>query len=49
VVGEHDRAVRRRQPGGVEEILDRERNAVLRDRVRSREEDAVEIGQAIAR
>ena len=30
VVGEDRRAVRRRQPGGVEEILDRERDAVRR-------------------
>ena len=39
VVGEEDRPVGRRQPGGVEEILDGERDAVRRHRRRARQPD----------
>jgi hypothetical protein len=43
VIGEDGRAVGRRQPSGVEQILDRERNACRRQRLRPGEEDAVGI------
>jgi len=48
VLGEEDRAVRRDEAGGVEEILDRERNPVA-DLLRPREEDALGLAQSTAR
>ncbi len=39
VIGEEDRPVSRRQAGGVEEVLDRNRDAIRRGRLRPREED----------
>jgi hypothetical protein len=48
VLGEQDRAVGRDESGGVEEVLDRERNP-LADALRPSEEDSLEVGQKTAR
>jgi hypothetical protein len=48
VVGEQDRAVGRDQSGGVEKVLDRERNP-LADVLRPREEDSFGFDQKTAR
>jgi hypothetical protein len=48
MVGEQDRPVRRREPGGVEKVLDRERNP-LTDALRAGEEDPLGLAQKIAR
>jgi hypothetical protein len=48
VVGEEDRAVGRRQAGGVEEVLDCQRGAGRR-RLGPREEDPLELAQSSAR
>jgi hypothetical protein len=48
VLGEEDRAVGRDEAGGVEEVLDRERDSVA-DLLRPREEDAFELAQSSAR
>jgi hypothetical protein len=48
VLGEQDRAVGRDEAGGVEEVLDRERDS-LRRLLRASEEDPLEIAQNTAR
>jgi hypothetical protein len=48
VLGEQDRAVGRDEPGGVEEVLDGERDALART-LRSREEDPLGGAQSTAR
>jgi hypothetical protein len=48
VVGEEDRAVRRREAGGVEQVLYGQRDAGRR-RLRPREEDPLELAQSSAR
>jgi hypothetical protein len=48
VVGEQDRAVGRDEPGGVEQVLDRQRNPFA-DALRPGEEDALELAQSTAR
>jgi hypothetical protein len=48
VLGEQDRAVGGDEPGGVEKVLDRERNP-LAGLLRAREEDPLESAQKTAR
>jgi hypothetical protein len=48
VLGKQDRPVGGNEPGGVEEVLDRERNP-LADALRPSEEDSLEVGQKTAR